>query len=146
MRRSNRQISLRKTESVTVRVTKFVCLTKLRQPEIVGFKSGRTQSFLTGSTFRGEALKERSEGSWRSGRRRSEGCRRRGHGQRFSFIPCRAANLLSTPCARKPHCRFPIANCQLVFGIGTACRLSFIYELLSPHTNWQLEIGNRQWR
>jgi len=26
------------------------------------FKSGRTQSFLTGSTFRGEALKERSEG------------------------------------------------------------------------------------
>ena len=36
-----------------------------------GFKSGKTRSFLTRSTVRGEALKERSEGSWRSGRRRS---------------------------------------------------------------------------
>src|SRR5689334_11370968 len=38
---------------------------------VAKFKSGKTQSFLTGSTFRGEALKDRSEGSWRSGRRRS---------------------------------------------------------------------------
>jgi len=35
------------------------------------FKSGKTRSFLTESAFRGEALKGRSEGSWRSGRRRS---------------------------------------------------------------------------
>jgi len=34
-------------------------------------KSGRTQSFLTGFTVRGDALKGCSEGSWRSGRRRS---------------------------------------------------------------------------
>jgi len=34
-------------------------------------KSGRTQSFLTGFTFRGDALKGCSEGNWRSGRRRS---------------------------------------------------------------------------
>ena len=30
----------------------------------------------------------------------------------FSFIPCRAANLLSTRYATN-HCQFPIANCQL---------------------------------
>src|SRR5215212_7949359 len=77
--------------------------------QIPVFKSGRTQSFLTGSTFRGEALKERSEGSWRSGRRRSEGCRRRGHGQRFSSIPCRAGYPFSTPCARP----LPISDCRL---------------------------------
>jgi len=34
-------------------------------------KSGRTQSFLTGSKVRGDALKGCSEGNWRSGRRRS---------------------------------------------------------------------------
>src|SRR5215468_951060 len=37
---------------------------------------------------RGEALKERSGGGWRSGRRRSEDCWRRGHGQRVSYLPC----------------------------------------------------------
>lgn len=37
-----------------------------------GPKSGRTRPFLTGSTFRGEALKGRSAGGWRRGRRRSE--------------------------------------------------------------------------
>jgi hypothetical protein len=31
-------------------------------PFVAGFKSGKTRSFLTRSTFRGEALKERSEG------------------------------------------------------------------------------------
>ena len=36
-------------------------------------KCGRTQSLLTGLAFWGEALKGCSEGSWRSGRRRSEG-------------------------------------------------------------------------
>ena len=53
---------------------------------------GRTQSFLTGSTFRGEALKDRSEGCWRSGRRRSGDV---GGGARstFSSIPCRAGIL-----------------------------------------------------
>jgi hypothetical protein len=49
-------------------------------------KCGKTRSFLTESTFRGEALKDRSEGSWRSGRRRSGGCWRRGHGQRFRLF------------------------------------------------------------
>ena len=46
--------------------------------EVVSPKSRRTQSLLTGSTFRGEALKGCSEGNWRSGRRRSEGSWRRG--------------------------------------------------------------------
>src|ERR1041385_2138661 len=46
----------------------FMCLLCLF---VAKFKSGRTQSLLTGSTYRGEALKERSEGCWRSGRRRS---------------------------------------------------------------------------
>lgn len=34
-------------------------------------KSGRTQSLLTGSKVRGDALKDCSEGNWRSGMRRS---------------------------------------------------------------------------
>src|SRR5215213_8017236 len=76
----------KKTESVTVKVTNFVSSQKWGSFEIPGFKSGRTQSFLTGSTFRGEALKERSEGSWRSGRRRSEGCMRREHRQPLRLI------------------------------------------------------------
>jgi hypothetical protein len=41
--------------------------------EISTLKSGRTQPLLTGFKDRGEALKGRSGGSWRSGRRRSEG-------------------------------------------------------------------------
>ena len=53
-------------------------------------KSGRTQSLLTGSTVRGEALKERSEGSWRSGRRRSGDVGGGGTVNLLS-IPCRAA-------------------------------------------------------
>ena len=62
------------------------------------FKSGRTQSLLTGSTYRGEALKERSEGCWRSGRRRS-GDVGGGGTATISSIPCRAGYLLSTRCA-----------------------------------------------
>ena len=40
--------------------------------------------------FRGEALKDRSAGGWRSGRRRSEVSWRRGHSQPFDvFRACR---------------------------------------------------------
>ena len=63
-------------------------------------KCGKTQSFLTGSTYRGEALKGRSEGSWRSGRRRS-GDVGGGGTVNFLCIPCRAGSLLSTSRARK---------------------------------------------
>jgi hypothetical protein len=62
-------------------------------------KCGRTQSLLTGSTFRGEALKGRSEGCWRSGRRRSGDVGGGGTVNDY-VIPCRAAVLLSTHCAR----------------------------------------------
>jgi hypothetical protein len=52
--------------------------------------SRRTQSLLTGSAVRGEALKERSEGSWRSGRRRSGDVGGGGTVDDFR-VPCRAA-------------------------------------------------------
>ena len=70
------------------------------------FKCGKTRSFLTESAFWGEALKDRSEGGWRSGRRRSGGCWRRGHGNDsvcFRVVP---GYPLSTRCATK----------QLLFG------------------------------
>ena len=60
------------------------------------FKCGRTQSSLTGFTFRGDALKGCSEGSWRSGRRRSEGCWRRGQRLTLCRLPSRAGLPLST--------------------------------------------------
>jgi hypothetical protein len=64
----------------------------LAEQESKAFKCGKTRSFLTESAFWGEALKGRSEGSWRSGRRRSGGCRRRGHGQRFVYsVSCRSS-------------------------------------------------------
>ena len=62
-------------------------------------KCGRTQSFLTGSTYRGEALKERSEGCWRSGRRRSGDVGGGGTVNDFVYsVSCR--DLLSTHRAR----------------------------------------------
>jgi hypothetical protein len=68
---------------------------------ICGFKSGRTQSSLTGSAVRGEALKDRSEGSWRSGRRRSGDVGGGGTVNDLVYsVSCR--DLLSTRCARKP--------------------------------------------
>ena len=45
--------------------------TTIRNEARQAFKSGKTRSSLTRSMVRGEALKERSEGDWRSGRRRS---------------------------------------------------------------------------
>ena len=48
---------------------------------------------VTGFAYRGEALKERSEGSWRSGRRRSGDVGGGGTVNVFSCIPCRAAIL-----------------------------------------------------
>ena len=50
-------------------------------------KCGRTQPFLTGFNVRGDALKGCSGGDWRSGRRRSGKCWRRGHGHNFN-VPC----------------------------------------------------------
>src|SRR6185437_4428273 len=70
----NAGICRKKTENVTVRVTKFgMGFTRIRSRDFSDryFKCGKTRSFLTESVFRGEALKGRSEGSWRSGRRRS---------------------------------------------------------------------------
>jgi hypothetical protein len=68
----------KKTENVTGKVTLSVAVSNERLQKsgsyfvvIVPLKCGKTRSFLTESTFRGEALKDRSEGGWRSGRRRS---------------------------------------------------------------------------
>src|SRR6185369_17205707 len=62
-------------------------------------KCGKTRSFLTESAYRGEALKDRSEGSWRSGRRRSGDVGGGGTVNVLLCIPCRAGSLLSTRCA-----------------------------------------------
>src|ERR1041384_2649195 len=63
------------------------------------FKCGRTQSFLTGSAYRGEALKDRSEGCWRSGRRRSGDVGGGGTVNDFRYsVSCR--DLLSTRRAK----------------------------------------------
>ena len=88
------------------------------------FKSGRTQSFLTGSTFRGEALKERSEGSWRSGRRRSGDVGGGGTATVSVFsVSCRASteHALCQKTEASPlitHCDLPLqSDCFLIVWI-----------------------------
>src|SRR5215212_5326878 len=54
------------------------------------FKSGKTRSFLTRSTFRGEALKERSEGLLAQRQAALRECWRRGTRSTFSSsVSCR---------------------------------------------------------
>jgi hypothetical protein len=67
---------------------------------------------FAGSTFWGEALKGRSEGSWRSGRRRSGDVGGGGTVNVVSCIPCRAGYPLSTSRART----LPIAYFQVPIG------------------------------
>jgi hypothetical protein len=93
--------SVKKTENVTVKVTKSVAdyeaqfwsslnnlkpiasgsesTTNNERRGFIGAKRGRTQPLLAGFQVRGEALKGCSAGGWRSGRRRSEKGWRRGH-------------------------------------------------------------------
>src|SRR5215213_6015890 len=64
------------------------------------FKSGKTRSFLTRSTFRGEALKERSEGLLAQRQAALRECWRRGTRSTFaSSVSCRVP--LSTHRATK---------------------------------------------
>jgi hypothetical protein len=77
------------------------------------FKSGRTQSSLTGSTFRGEALKGRSEGNWRSGRRRSGEVG--GGGTVNDFVYSVSCHYFTehTLCQSSANCQLPIADLVL---------------------------------
>lgn len=73
---------------------------------------------FAGSTFRGEALKGRSEGSWRSGRRRSGDVGGGGTVINFVYsVSCRLS-LEHLACQNIADCQFPIAKWPLRDQIG----------------------------